>query len=97
MITESQYQKKLIKRLKEQFPGCWVQKQPTNDVQGIPDLLILHNQRWAMLEVKRDAKSRSQPNQQYYIDKFNAMGFAHYINPDNEEEVFRALEQTFTS
>ena len=45
---ESGFQDRLIKRIKALLPGCFVFKM--DQVQGIPDLLILFGGRWASLE-----------------------------------------------
>ena len=42
-MLESQFQAKLIKELKKLFPGCIVMKSDSGYLQGIPDLLILFN------------------------------------------------------
>lgn len=95
-MLESQYQSKLIKKLKQLFPGCEIVKA---DVfrQGFPDLLILWKDRWATLEIKIFALARVQPNQDYYIRKLGKMSFAAYIYPENEKEVLSALQQAFKS
>ena len=92
---ERKYQPKLKKRLKEEFPGCIVMKNDANQIQGIPDLLILHKDRWAMLETKREENSSRRPNQEYYVNKINDMAFARFISPENEEEVFNELKVYF--
>ncbi len=51
-MRESVYQAYLIKLLRVQYPGCVILKNDTDYLQGIPDLLILWQDRWAMLEVK---------------------------------------------
>lgn len=79
------------------FPGCVVMKNDSEHRPGVPDLLILFNDRWVMLEVKADATSPAQPNQQYFIDLFNEMSFAAFIYPQNEEDVLLALQHTFGS
>ena len=66
-------------------------------IQGIPDLLILHNNKWATLENKRSAKATKQPNQEYYVNKMNDMSFSRFIYPENKEEVLNDLQQTFKS
>lgn len=95
---ESKYQSELIERLEARFPGCWIQKQDTDRTQGIPDLLILHGGRWGMLEVKRKrpAPSDYEPNQEWYIDKFNRMWFSSVIYPAIEEEVLNALQSALS-
>lgn len=89
---ESRYQGKLIRRLRQMFPGCVILKNDSGYVQGIPDLLILFSDRWAVLEVKASEGAREQPNQRYYVDMLDNMSFAAFIYPENEEEVLRDLQ-----
>ena len=96
-MTEAQYQSKIIKKLKQLFPGCFVMKTDSGYQQGIPDLLVLYNFHWASLEVKLEASSNVQPNQDYFIRILNDMSFAAYIYPENEREVLSALQQAFES
>ena len=51
---ESGFQDKLRDDLKEMFPGCMIFKM--DQIQGIPDLLVLHKNKWASLECKKNAK-----------------------------------------
>jgi hypothetical protein len=92
---ESKFQKELIKELEEMFPGCLIMKQDENYRQGIPDLLILYKDKWAMLECKRSAKASHRPNQDYYIDICDKMSFAKFIYPENKEEVLDGLRKNF--
>lgn len=91
-MKESVYQKKVIKKLKEMFPGCVIHKNDPTYMQGIPDLVIYYGHRWAMLEVKASEDSDEQPNQRYYVEKLNDMSFAAFIHPDNEAEVLDELQ-----
>jgi hypothetical protein len=91
-MNETQYQRKLIKRIEKLIPGCSVIKNDPQYNQGIPDLLILYNDRWAMVEVKISADARAQPNQEYYVGVFDKMSFASFINPENEEDVLHDLQ-----
>ena len=97
MKTENQFQAKLIKRLKEMFPGCIVMKNDSGYIQGIPDLTILWNDKWAFLECKRSAKERErpEPNQEYYIIKAGQMSFGRFIFPENEEVILHELDKHF--
>lgn len=52
-MLESQFQAKLVKELKKLFPGCIVMKSDSGYLQGIPDLLILYNDKWALLNVNK--------------------------------------------
>lgn len=94
-MLEAYYQSKLKKRIKERFPGAIVLKTDPSQLQGAPDLLILHKDKWAALEVKKSSKATKQPNQEYYVDKMNDMSFSSFIFPENEEEVLNAMERTF--
>jgi hypothetical protein len=94
-MLESEYQAKLIKKLRKMFVGCLILKNDSSYLQGIPDLLILHNDKWALLEVKASEDSDDRPNQHYYVDKASDMSFASFIYPENEKEVLDALRAAF--
>lgn len=96
-MLESQFQAKLIKELKKLFPGCIVMKSDSGYLQGIPDLLILFNDKWAALECKQHAGAKKQPNQEYYVGKMDEMSFSRFICPENKEEVLHDLKQSFQS
>ena len=95
MKKENQFQSALIRELKIIFPGCVVLKNDSSYCQGIPDLLILYQDKWAMLECKRSKNSSHRPNQDYYIQKLGEMSYANFISPENKEEVLNELQQTF--
>lgn len=97
MAREAQYQRGLIKRIKERFPGCMVFKNDPNYIQGIPDLTVLYGDHWATLECKRGPKDSHQPNQDHYVKKMNEMSFSSFIFPENEKEVLDALQRSFQS
>lgn len=90
---ESGFQDRLIKTLEALFPGCMVFKM--DQIQGIPDLLVLYRDKWASLECKRSAKAKRQPNQEYYVGKMNEMSFSRFVSPENKEEVLNELQQVF--
>lgn len=96
-MTESAYQAKLIKKLHQMFRGCVILKNDTDYMQGIPDLLILFRDKWAMLEVKSRKGAKTQPNQEYYVELLDSMSFASFIYPENEEDVLYDLQQAFRS
>ena len=95
MKKENDFQSNLKKELKVMFPGCIVTKLDSGDIQGIPDLLILYNNKWATLENKRNSKAHKQPNQEYYVDKMNKMSFSRFIYPENKDEVLSELQNVF--
>lgn len=90
---ESGFQDKLIKELKKIFPGCMTFKM--DQIQGIPDLLVLYKDKWATLECKQFAKAKKQPNQEYYVGLMNSMSFSRFISPENKQEVLDELRKTF--
>lgn len=92
---EKDFQSGLIKELKERFPGCIVMKNDPSYIQGVPDLTVLYNNKWAALEDKKDANATHRPNQDYYVGLMNNMSFASFIYPENKEEVLNAMEQSF--
>ena len=90
---ESGFQDRLIDKLEKLFPGCMVFKM--DQIQGIPDLLVLYKDKWASLECKRSASAKRQPNQEYYVGKMNEMSFSRFVSPENKEEVLNELQQVF--
>lgn len=96
-MLESKFQSYLINRLREIFDGCIVLKNDPTYKQGIPDLTVLYNDKWATLECKASSRSKRQPNQEYYVALMNEMSFSSFVYPDNQEEVIKALEDFFTN
>lgn len=92
---ESSFQSELKKEIRARFPGCFITKLDSSEYQGIPDLLILWGNQWAILEVKRNAAAIHQPNQDWYVDQFHMMSFSAFIFPENKEAVLDDLQQTF--
>lgn len=96
-MLENKFQAKLIKEIKGKFPNCIVMKNDPTYIQGIPDLMILHNNKWAALECKKNAKASKQPNQEYYVGRMNEMSFSRFICPENKDEVLDELDLHFTN
>lgn len=92
---ERDFQAKLIKELKEMFPGCIITKNDPNYIQGIPDLTVLYRGKWAALECKKCEGASVRPNQEYYVRRMDEMSFSRFIYPENKEEVLYELQQTF--
>lgn len=95
MRSEIIYQRSLIRKLNLLFPGCFIMRNDPSQTQGILDILILFNDRWAMLETKKASTAAKQPNQEYYVDKFGEMSFASFISPQTEEQVLNDLQLAF--
>ncbi len=96
-MKESKFQSDLIKEIKTRFPGSMVLKNDSSYIQGVPDLLILHNDKWATLEVKKSLNAHHQPNQDYYVEKMNDMSFSKFICPENKEEILNEMARSFES
>ena len=94
-MLENRFKTKLIGELKIMFPGCMVIHMDPTEIQGIPDLLVLYKSKWAALEGKKSAKASIRPNQEYYVNKMDAMGFADFIYPENKDEVLYELQRYF--
>ncbi len=92
---ENQFQRTLVKEIRNHYNNeCIVTKLDSGYIQGIPDLLILHKDKWATLECKKSKNAHRQPNQQYYVDKMDKMSFSKFIYPENKEEVLNELYET---
>lgn len=91
---ESGFQDRLRDELEDLFPGCMIFKM--DQIQGIPDLLILYEDKWASLECKKSSRAARRPNQEYYVDIMDKMSFSSFIFPENKDEVLDALYLHFT-
>lgn len=94
-MYENEYQRRLKKKLKERFPGCYILKTDSMDIQGMPDLVLLYGPRWAALEVKKSKTAPHRPNQDYHVGKLDDMGYAAFIFPENEENILNELSNVF--
>ena len=94
---ESKFQKELIDEIRKLYPGCIILKNDSGYIQGFPDWTILYNDKWVVLEAKRNKNAKKQPNQEYYVKRLNDMSFSSFVYPENKEEVLNELQQTFGS
>ena len=94
-MLENRFKTNLIQDLKNLFPGCMVVHLDPNEIQGIPDLLVLYKDKWAALEGKKSANASVRPNQEYYVNKMNDMSYASFIYPENKEEVLYEISRVF--
>lgn len=92
-MKENRFQSSLVKEIKDRYPGSVVLKNDADYLQGIPDILVLHGDKWAALECKKDAKAAKRPNQDYYVSMMDGMSFARFIFPENREEVMKELDE----
>ena len=81
-MLESKFQSQLIRKIKNEFPGCMVLKNDPTYLQGVPDLTVFCGNKWAALEVKKSKNASHRPNQNYYVDKMNRMSYATFVYPE---------------
>ncbi len=89
---ESAFQKELMDEIRERYPGCVIIKNDPNYIQGFPDWTILYKDKWVVIEAKRSASAKHQPNQDFYIKKLNDMSYATFAYPENKEVVLREIQ-----
>lgn len=92
---ENKFQADLIKEIKKRFPGAIVLKNDSSYLQGIPDLTVLWDKYWALLECKREDGAKHQANQDFYIKLADGMSFGRFIHPENKEAVLNEMERSF--
>ena len=90
-VRENKYQQGLIKRIGQCLPGCLILKNDPNYLQGVPDLLVLYGDLWAMLEVKASKSAPVRPNQKFYVERLNNMGFARFVYPEDDEYILKEM------
>ena len=94
-MLENKFQSNLIKEIKSIFPDCVVLKNDSSYLQGVPDLSIFYKDKWAMLEVKKGANAKHQPNQDYYVNKMKEMSYSSFVYPENKDTVMAELKEHF--
>lgn len=92
---ESKFQKELMDKIRDRYPGCVILKNDSSYIQGFPDWTILYKDKWAVLEAKRAKNAAKQPNQEYYVDKLNNMSFSRFVFPENSDEVLEDISKYF--
>lgn len=97
MRLERDFQPTLIKDIERLLPGCMIIKGDSARLQGVPDLIILFENKWAALEVKKSGKEPTRPNQKYYVEKMNRMSYSAFVYPENKEAVLHELQQALSS
>lgn len=95
MASEKEFKDKLVKKLGKLFPNSIVLVNDPSSFQGIPDLLILFRDKWAILEVKKSAKARHRPNQDFWVGVAYGMSYGNFIFPENELEILNELKDFF--
>ena len=94
-MVESKYQKTLMDKIRDLYPGCIITKNDPNYIQGFPDWTIFYKDKWVVLEAKAYADAPHRPNQDYYVDELNKMSYSSFAFPENEEEVLKRISDVF--
>ena len=97
---EGNFKSKLIKKLEKQYPDAVITKLEADLKSGIPDIVILKENKWATLEAKASEadmlKERTNKMaQDYYVSTMDKMSFSRYVYPENEKEVLNELKVFF--
>lgn len=87
-MLENKFQANLIKELKARFPGCIVMKNDPTYIQGIPDLLLLHKDKWV---TSFEGETETTIMFQYGKDFFNG-DIVQIANEYGHETKARILE-----
>ena len=91
---ESFYQAKIIRWLKEQYPGAFVWKAAAGPYSrgGIPDICMVLNGRFFGFEVKRPEAGRLSKIQEQTIKEINTAGGISAVvsYPEQVEKIIRA-------
>lgn len=94
-MSESDFERYVIKRIENLFPGCIVLKNDPSYIQGFPDRTILYYDRWAALEIKDSDNAAVQPNQKYWVDRAMELSYGSFVYPGKLKEVLDELRGTF--
>lgn len=92
---ESDFQHFVINEILDHFPDATVLKNDANYCQGIPDWIVIYKNKYAFLEMKISGQAPHQPNQDYYINKFNNDSFGAFVFPENKDIVLEKMYRYF--
>lgn len=92
---EAAVQARFVKRLRKTFgEDVIILKNDTGFLQGIMDLTVILPGFIAFIEVKPYVGAPYEPNQEYYLDLVDRLGFfSCTLWPENEEEVFDVIQR----
>ena len=93
--AESTFKTNLINRIEKEFPGSMIFHLDPTEKSGIPDLLVLHRDKWATLEGKKTKNASRRLHQDYYVKKMNDMAYSSFIYPENEDAVIAEMHEYF--
>lgn len=100
--VEGSFKQKSLRRLHDILSSYFDEKRimifknDANQIQGIPDQMIIVEPFHAYLEYKRSAHENHRPNQDYYVELKNKCGcYAAFIYPENEQQIFKKILNYF--
>lgn len=94
-IRESKFERNIVQKLLDLYPGAIILKTHPNYIQGFPDRLALVGDSWFAFELKRSERAIHQPNQDYYIELLRNMSYANFVYPENEQEFLYEIQRIF--
>lgn len=91
-MRESQIQAKIIAYLKT-LPQCWFVKTVSNNMRGVPDILICYQGRFIAVEVKNEKgkASKLQLLQMESIEKSGGIAFIAHSFEEFKEEFLKCI------
>lgn len=90
MKTEREFQKEVIKKLKEQ--GVWHYKNVVTNVNGIPDIACIIKGKPIYLELKRDEKAKLSALQRWQGEQIEKAG-GYFYRVDNLNQLENILNE----
>jgi hypothetical protein len=95
-MNESQLKAKVIKMIREEFPGAWVYKTADRFTSGIPDLIICYCGFFIAIELKTPENKKRNLLQEFNIRDIvqRAQGRAATCRSiDEVREIFRSIKE----
>ena len=96
MQKESKFKTNLYKEIREECPGTEVIINDPTQLQGFPDATVLFpNGKYMLLEGKREEDANRQPNQEYYVNQSPLAPNAHFVYPENKNEIMEKVKRRY--
>ena len=93
MAEEQKLQTKLATALRAMGAKVIKQDPSIGRQKGIPDLLILKDGWWGMIECKAHKNSPKRPGQQEWIDFASENSYGRFVYKENYDEVLDELKE----
>jgi Holliday junction resolvase len=92
MAKESDFQAKVIKKLKSLGLAVVKNQAGPGVPTGFPDLTAFGEGIYFCLECKASARAKKQPRQDYWVNKLNEWSYAAFIYPSNYDKVMSEIK-----